>query len=469
MTDQPLLPPPRSLPRPLQCLFALNGATLALPTVALLSLVQQTLPLEHIPLYATLAFLPFGLKPLYAQTSRQLLAPLLLLQALALLATLWTTSIPCFLALAFVRGLVFAWPEFLVGWTLVEECCGNGPAAWQAQAATARNAGSAVAHLLGLVLYALEESTTAVMLVTALGSLVAAGVAAWYQVGYDKVSMEEEAIVDDEPRLGLDHRDEEEASDEESPLLDEPSIATYTSDSVEPEDTPEDTSTSFCTSPLVWLQLALLCLALAPTQRWFLGTALATGIATASTLPRVGLFLLAKHAVPSIDYLLDLSLLSHYHSPWLVQVWTVWSTLVSLAASATYVRIWSKTPTVRVLCYTQVLAGVAVVLYLPLLLLHNHQHYWILLVVRTLDVWTTEWNLLPSVVLATEASDSNARSYGQWLACLDWGSQVGTLLLGPLMGVCGVHDMNSGLGGLVAFVGVWTVLSTGWVGLLGRR
>lgn len=56
------------LPHPLPVLFFLNGATLSLPSLAMSSLMNDriAIPLEYLPAYGAIAFLPYNLKPLYA-------------------------------------------------------------------------------------------------------------------------------------------------------------------------------------------------------------------------------------------------------------------------------------------------------------------------------------------------------------------------------------------------------------------
>ena len=59
------------LPKPLLFLYALNGATLSLPSLALTAIVNDraAIPVELLSAYGAVAFLPFSLKPLYGYLS----------------------------------------------------------------------------------------------------------------------------------------------------------------------------------------------------------------------------------------------------------------------------------------------------------------------------------------------------------------------------------------------------------------
>lgn len=197
------------LSRPLGFLFAINGATLALPMTALLYLINTrvALPLELIPTYAALSFLPFSLQPIYAYLSTScrignrhyLLATLLLASAVFMYATSWIPpgGIMLCLLFGFLRGIGSAWTDFLLGLTLIEEAqqlsppplpqqqqqqgetleyndtstttTMSGPndpdrfspsvAFLQAQAATCRNLGSFLAHVMATIGLAVLTNT----------------------------------------------------------------------------------------------------------------------------------------------------------------------------------------------------------------------------------------------------------------------------------------------------------------------
>jgi len=205
------------LPKPLWVLFALNGASLSLPSLALMYIAntRAAVPMEYMSVYGALSFLPFSLKPIYAylslrmlSQSRHLLISLLLgVSAATYVATILVPSngVGWCLTLGFVRGVASAWPEFLLGITLIGEARQSMihqrleyeevAAIFQSQAATARNTGAFLATVLTFFVFLYrhtnktiemelsDEFVTVLLLMTAslplMGSLVA-----WnYQVG----------------------------------------------------------------------------------------------------------------------------------------------------------------------------------------------------------------------------------------------------------------------------------------------
>lgn len=143
--EQPAAEHSISLPWPLRILFAVNGASLQLPSLALLSIVNDraAIPPTYLPAYGAIAFLPYSLKPLYATLTsaiaggkredqqhgassdrlRLLLAVLLGLNGFAFIGTdLFVPAngiIACF-AWGFLRGLASSWPDFLLGLAVIE-------------------------------------------------------------------------------------------------------------------------------------------------------------------------------------------------------------------------------------------------------------------------------------------------------------------------------------------------------------
>jgi hypothetical protein len=169
-----------SLPWLLRLLYAVGGASMQLPSLALLSIVNDraAIPPAYLPAYGAIAFLPWSLKPIYAVVSskivghthrtyrlRLLLAALLALNGLTYIGTNMFVPmngiVPCFVW-GFLRGLTSSWPDFLLGLTLIEtaqqatcrsstyEDCAS---VFQAQAATARNTGSLLASMAAFVLF----------------------------------------------------------------------------------------------------------------------------------------------------------------------------------------------------------------------------------------------------------------------------------------------------------------------------
>jgi len=123
-----------TLPLPLKMLYALNGATEGLPTLALTSLINDriSIPPSYLPAYYAIAFLPYSLKPLYAMLSNiitrttlikreGLMVVLLLASAVMIQMTVFLQSDQiwgCFV-LAFAKGVFVSWAEFLVGVSLI--------------------------------------------------------------------------------------------------------------------------------------------------------------------------------------------------------------------------------------------------------------------------------------------------------------------------------------------------------------
>jgi hypothetical protein len=167
---------------PLRFLFGLNGATLALPSTALMYVANTRvgIPIVYLPIYGALSFLPNSLKPLYAYMSDgwfsrrdYLLFGLLLLSGVTIAATAWVTNFTSCIIMAILREIFSAWPELLLGITLLE----NGHAVvaatnakmstttvpnphltstlarFQAQAATSRNVGSWISTWIGFLFF----------------------------------------------------------------------------------------------------------------------------------------------------------------------------------------------------------------------------------------------------------------------------------------------------------------------------
>ena len=215
----------RSMPTSLCALFALNGLTLALPQTALLFMVNTriNIPVAWVPSFAAFAFLPCSLKPCYAYLSACWLsllpgrlgqrdvqiATLLVCSGLfgSCLALLPAHATVTFIILNFGTNIFSAWPEFLLGLTMLDQAVHDAASdsgkqynrtvsEFQAQAATLRSAGSFVAHILVILFFAslhvrdvnargeLNDSTVAVLFVsTGILNCVGACIALIFQVG----------------------------------------------------------------------------------------------------------------------------------------------------------------------------------------------------------------------------------------------------------------------------------------------
>lgn len=260
------------LPLSLRALFALNGLTVALPQTALLYVVNTRvqIPLEWMPSYAAVAFLPYSLKPCYAfgsscwsfssngSRSGQRDAQIALLLACsglfgACLALIPAHAIVSFFILSFAASVCSAWPEFLLGLILLDQAAlaassngdGNNDgdnqdddddvvdaaasysdclSAFQAQAATARSSGSLAAHILVILFFGilrlcwhcneLNDTTVTVLFVaTGILNIVGAFVAWFSKVGhFDDTDTVRRQVVDTDERG--DHGEEDKLDDE---------------------------------------------------------------------------------------------------------------------------------------------------------------------------------------------------------------------------------------------------------------
>ena len=124
------------LANPIRILYFLNGATLALPSTALMAILNDVvqIPLNLLAAYGVIAFMPFSFKPLYSYLStwlcQQGYLSMSMLMAILLIMSGITTFLSgfvpkdgviiCFL-IAFVRGIAVAFPEFLLGTFLVKQ------------------------------------------------------------------------------------------------------------------------------------------------------------------------------------------------------------------------------------------------------------------------------------------------------------------------------------------------------------
>jgi hypothetical protein len=208
--------PEGQLPVSLRILFACNGITLALPSTALMYIVNTriAMPLSVLPAYASVAFLPFSLKPLYAVANHCLLQPapptatatssksrrsshghvllsaLLLLNSATIIGTYYyARDVPSCFVWAFVRGVTSAWAEFLLGLALLSHVrverqgaqerqveaalhgTDDGTAGasgasfrasrFQAEAAAARGAGSLLSYVFAAAYFGLSAAAAA--------------------------------------------------------------------------------------------------------------------------------------------------------------------------------------------------------------------------------------------------------------------------------------------------------------------
>jgi hypothetical protein len=451
-----------SLPRPVRFLFALNGFSLAFPMTALLYVVNTRVALSValLPAYGAVAFLPNSLRPLYAylsQTRRRdrQIALLLLLSALC---TAVTAVIPrhgvllCFLV-AFGRGVTSAWPEFLLGLTLVDDARGQPQpgdedannhtfdatcAVYQAQAATWRNIGSLVANVgaLGLLSHdsGLHPATMNALLgVAAAANVVGAGVAFYYRVG----RQESLYTAEEEEAAGLPNYqsilppDTEIGMDEDSLHLGE-TAATH-----------EDWCTflfNFRRNSnvrlVVLLQMTVVLLALrqpiedltsAFVWQGFTSTSVMALLCTFAAsvwiqkwprAQKVGLFLILRHAMPSVGYLMSSYLWDIFSAtPYVLQILSFVDMAIATGAAWSYGKVWSAFASdkalpglilgMTILASLASLTQIWLVRVLPALTATPLVQFGAVVVVRGLVSWTGEWRFLPDVVLATTCLKDN--------------------------------------------------------------
>jgi hypothetical protein len=494
-----------SLSLPLQLLFALNGATLSLPSTALMYIVntRAAVPIVYLSLYGALSFLPNSLKPLYAYLSDffprrdNLLTGLLLLSGVSIAAT---SLVPtggvtfCFL-IAVIREVFSAWPEFLLGVSMLEEAAGGGhfdtnAALFQAQAATARNIGSWCATLVGFIFFLyryfhvtgeqLSDFAVNLILVTT-GSLnVFGAVFAWHRgVGYRHFYTRLETAV---PITFDDHTRREPVTHSKLVLGDATVILTLQLLGI----------TFALRSPLVNATSAL---------AWdiILVLLVATMIAAVggnydrwSRAHRVGFFLIVRHAIPSSEFLMGSFVYELFQStPMVLQLFGVFSGAITTLSSWSYGRLLapfgSGTQFMAVIVCTTVAASLFSLLDIVVTRLDTNDNqlkmFATVMVTSLFTTFSNEWSFLPSVILATTAVDvdedvqsnrqikldevsddpeahvsyqqmkvtcceckgpvaSIGMQYGALVSCLDFGDQIGSWLTMPLVAALGISREN---------------------------
>ena len=183
---------------PLRFSYSCIGMIMSLPSTALLYFVNKfiAIPVSLLPLYLSISFLPYSLKPSYAYMSTSLthynlsqqiqIICLLLICGSSHIITAFTpqNAISLSFMLAFTRSITLAWPNFLLDLCLLDEVdniilslaplppqessstssssssafaalsYADVAAAFQSQAATYRSMGCVAANVLALVVYA---------------------------------------------------------------------------------------------------------------------------------------------------------------------------------------------------------------------------------------------------------------------------------------------------------------------------
>jgi hypothetical protein len=558
------LPPPPKLSLPLRIMFAMNGVTLALPTTALMFILNTrvSMDLTIIPTYAAIAFLPYSLKPLYAFLStcmaprhrRHMVISLLLVASG--LCQAGTSLIPvggvwaCIL-FGFMRGVTGAWPEFLLGLTLIDQARNEQPehvyaetaARFQAEAATARNVGALAAHGAATgffaVRHALNSSSNAApaqelndrsvtLLLFAAGALncISALIAWRYRVGSTTTPTMTTLDAEESPLASLT----------DTNLPRRPSYDSFSDESDRGDC--ESLLSPCCSGPsdatrrnirlVVLLQLVIVLFSLKKTIEEVIpntvftlmvaGTIFAlvvTGCQAAykstkwERSHRVGLFLILRHALPSVSNIMSSYFYSLFSSmPAFLQLVALSDMFVGTLASWSYGKVLSRYSKEEqlyvVIAGTTVLAAVASLGNLLLVKYCTPDSSWATMVclaigVKTVTTWTSEWSFLPDVILATvsavpehdssavpehdnqdtspttamtatsdtladaststtTATPTNEHSgrgedyekvdiqYGTLISCIDFGDQLGALLAGPIVMALGISRENDWAG-----------------------
>ena len=133
---------------PLKMLFFLNGATIAFPSLAYMSIINDRakIPINLLSAYGAISFLPWSFKPLYAfleyfitkpcntckpfnhclsfHIRRHLLISILLLGSgisIGMTAFIPEDGVTICFIISFFRAILTSFPEFLLGLSLVDE------------------------------------------------------------------------------------------------------------------------------------------------------------------------------------------------------------------------------------------------------------------------------------------------------------------------------------------------------------
>ena len=514
--DLHLIHNPR-LPLALRLLYGLNGVTLSLPITPLLYIVntRAAIPLSYLSAYGAIAFLPCSLKPFYAymsQTRRNALLIALLIASGVCNAA--TSLIPqgsivlCFL-FGFSRGVTGAWSEFLLGRALVEHasrqilllegssrsCCSSFQVTTahylQSEAATARNFGSTVATLAGFLFFVryptLNDVSVRLLLVTTgILHLAAAMIAFLFQVGSE--------INTPPPQPYMDHHGQDNNDDSISSSVHTNShgISVFRGNCL----------------LIVIFQIAIIVLSLhgpiihvTSETCWtlcvmFLVVVLLLSIwkwpISLQYSHCVGLFLMARHSIPTCDTLMESFIYSMLKSkPMLLQALSlIHMGIITTLSSWSYGKLFAKQQ--RESSLVLVIAGTTVassLMGLGNLVLVGMAHtndltlfFMLVLVIGSITTFVGQWQFLPDVVLATATTvraqqqqqqqhdddpflmeqaedESNKDSeceplqnintldltgmlYGTLISCIDFGDQIGAWLTVPLVTMLGISRDN---------------------------
>lgn len=520
------------LPLSLRLVYGLNGVTLSLPMTALLYIVntRAAVPVRYLSAYGAVGFLPCSLKPFFACTSQYCQHQNILLVLLLIASGIFTAVtalvprdgvVLCFL-LAFCRGVTSTWPEFLLGVSLIQEAKRTeryslAAAHFQSQAATSRNFGSLLATVAAFVLFVhrhffangdeneLNDTVVTTLLVTSgVLNLLAAMIAWWFQVG--------DSITDPCASTGVVHDD---------------NIS-----SVELRSQPFSLcQTLFMGNGLVLVifQLCIIVFAMqgpiesiASEPAWSclvllliaaLLLSMCRGPVKWQRIHRVGLFLMARHAIPDSTYLMGSFIYTQLQStPILLQALSIMTMGMTTLSSWSYGKFFAGYS--HGLSLLIVMAATTIgssLLSLGNLMVvsessHGDGHHWsfylVLFLVGAVTTFAGEWQFLPDVIIATatvgeqeeltetihsdleddvsseevdsaivplllnedeesllvqdpsaqggrrvdKQYDSTGIQYGTLISCIDFGDQIGSWVMVPLVSALGISRENDWAG-----------------------
>jgi hypothetical protein len=182
----------------------------------------------------------------------------------------------------------------------------------------------------------------------------------------------------------------------------------------------------------------------------------------------VGLYLILKHALPSNSMILGAYFYSLFKSsPAFLQVLALLGSGVTTVSSWSYGRYMSKYNSggrfLMLIAGTTIIAGIAS-LGNVIVFRHSQSEYlvWIVVLVKSLETFFREWQFLPNIVLASTSlsladhqtpdpllptdhshlgertNDNVGVEYGTLISCIDFGDQLGSLVMGPLVAIFGI-------------------------------
>lgn len=506
------------LPMPLRFLFALNGFSLAFPVTALLYVVNTRVEMSIalLPTYGAIAFLPNSLRPLYAYLSHTSYRDRLFsgLLGLCAISHVFTALIPkhgvalCFVV-AFLRGVATSWPEFLLGLNLVDAARLNAVdydqtcAMFQSQAATSRYIGSLIASVGALSIVFQHNALTArsmniLLFAPAAANLLGATVALYYRIGRQQGYSTLSPCCTPNYQSILTQDEETGASD----IPDDTRSRTFS--------LCDESTTSHNVRLVLLLQLTVVILALRQPLEEALSSLGWHAMACTSLLTlivvfvasvwsgkwkqpqKVGLFLILRHLIPSVGYLMSSYLYDVFSVvPYLLQLLSLVDMALSTGAAWSYGKFWSKFSSdtalpllvlgMTLLSSVVSLSEVWLVHILPTLKSSPWVQFGVVILIQGVVNWTGTWNFLPDVILATtsvkhsdgrrslslparetqspeeggeDRSDPDSHEsvqerhnrnmqYGTLISCIDFGDQLGALVLGAMVASLDVSRENN--------------------------